>query len=482
MVPLIPAECKFPASYSDMKRIPLAALIFALAVSAHAEITVVRHFRLGEADTGAASGGAAGSSSTDTTATENLTVTGSPLYSADVANANSTLSVEFNGTTQYATTGNWHDLTANFGVEAWVKPAATGGEHFILYNGQSGANGWGILQNNATGKFGALFGGRAFFGTGDVVPGVWTHLAIVCTDTVATFYVNGVASGTTTTLPNPASGFIGIGTNAVVPAANLFQGKIDEVRVFTFAPGAFVPTDLLFTEPPPPPPVLNFSRVDSTDTLSWPTTDREFILETSTDLLSNTWTRLYPPAELNSTFSITRNSTDPARFYRLSNAPCGVRQPPRLIDNTFVTQKNGNGTTRSIQVYSSGTQNAISNSIGTVFDASNFFDPASCNGGTLTYHWVITYPNRAGTYTVAGITGYRTPVLTIVKNSLLNDNVGATFTLTITSTKTGIASSCAILSAVTNSLLNVATFNACQGNTVGTCNIPAAAPAPPGTT
>ena len=464
-----------------MKFIPLIALIFALVVSAQAEITTVRHFRLGEADAGAAAGGAAGASSTDTTATENLTVTGAPLYSADVANANSTLSMEFDGTTQYATTGNWHDLTTHFGVEAWVKPAATGGEHFILYNGQSGANGWGILQNNATGKFGALFGGRTFFGSGDVLPGVWTHLAIVCTDTVATFYVNGVASGTTTDLPNSASGFIGIGTNAVVPAANLFQGKIDEVRVFTFAPGAFVATDLLFTVPPPPPPVLNFSRVNTSDILSWPTTDREFILETSTDLLSNTWTRLYPPAELNSTFSITRSSTDPKRFYRLNNEPCGVRMPPRLIDNSFVTQKNGNGTTRAIQVYSSGTQNAISNSLGTVFDASNFIDPASCNGGTLEYHWVITYPNRAGTYKVAGITGYRTPVLTILKNSLLNDNVGATFTLTITSTKTGIASSCAILSAVTNSLLNVAIYNTCQGNTPGTCTIPNAAPAPPGT-
>lgn len=467
-----------------MKRILLPALIFALTISAHAEITTVRHFRLGEADAGAAPGSAAGSTSADATAAENLTVTGSPLYSADVANVNSTRSMEFNGTTQYATTGNWHNLTTNFGVEAWVKPAATGGEHFIIYNGQSGANGWGILQNNATGKFGALFGGRAFFGTGDVVPGVWTHLAIVCTDTVATFYVNGVASGTTTDLPNPASGFIGIGTNAVVSGANLFQGKIDEVRVFTFAPGAFVATDLLFTVVPPPtlPSILNFARVGDTDTLSWPTTDRELILETSTDLLSNTWTRLYPPAELNSTFSITRNSTDPARFYRLSNAPCGVRQPPRLIDNTFITQKNGNGAPRAIQVYSSGTQNGIGNSLGTVFDASNFIDPASCNGGTLEYHWVITYPNRAGTYTVAGITGYRTPVLRIVKNSLLNDNVGATFTLTVTSTKSQIAVSYAILSVVTGSGLNVAIYNACQGNTAGTCTIPAAAPPPPGTT
>ena len=466
-----------------MNRIPLAALICALTVSAQAEITTVRQFRLGEADSGAAPGGAAGFSSTDTTASENLTVTGAPLYSADVANANSSLSMEFDGTTQYATTGNWNNLTTHFGVEAWVKPAATGGEHFIIYNGQSGANGWGILQDNATGKFGALFGGRAFFGSGDVVPGVWTHLAIVCTDTVATFYVNGVASGTTTDLPNSASGFIGIGTNAVVPAANLFQGKIDEVRVFTFAPGAFVPADLLFTVVPPAPlpNILNFSRVGDTDTLSWPTTDREFILETSTDLLSNTWTRLYPPAELNSTFSITLASTDPKRFYRLNNAPCGVRQPPRLIDNTSITQKNGNGTPRAIGAYSSGTQNSIGNSLGTVFDASNFIDPASCNGGTLTYHWVITYPNRAGTYTVAGITGYRTPVLTIVRNSLLNDNVGATFTLTVTSTKTRIGVSFAILSVVTGSGLNAAIYNACQSGT-GTCTIPAAAPAPPGTT
>ena len=463
-----------------MNRIPLAALICALTVSAQAEITVVRHFRLGEADTGATAGGAAGSSSTDTTASENLTVAGAPLYSADVANGNSTLSMAFNGTTQYATTGNWHNLTTNFGVEAWVKPTATGGEHYILYNGQSGADGWGILQNNATGKFGALFGGKASFGTGDVVPGVWTHLAIVCTDSVATFYVNGVASGTTTDLPLAATGFIGIGANAVTPAASLFAGKIDELRIFTFAPGAFTTADLLVNLASLPP-VLKLARLGATDTLSWPTFDREFILETSTDLLTNTWTRVYPPVELNSIFSITRNSPDPSRFYRLNNAPCGVTQPPRLIDNTSITQKSGNGTPRAIGVYSSGTQNLIGNSLGTVFDASNFIDPASCNGGTLTYHWVVTYPNRAGTYTVAGITGYRTPVLTIVKNSLLNDNVGATFTLTVTSTKTGIGVSFAILSVVTGSGLNAAIYNACQSGT-GTCTIPAAAPAPPGTT
>ncbi len=464
-----------------MNRIPLAALILVLAVSAQAEITTVRHFRLGEADAGATAGGAAGFSSTDTTASENLTLIGSPLYSADVANANSTLSMEFNGTTQYATTGNWHNLTTNFGVEAWVKPAATGGEHFIIYNGQSGANGWGILQNNATGKFGALFGGRTFFGTGDVVPGVWTHLAIVCTDTVATFYVNGVASGTTTDLPNSASGFIGIGTNGVVPAANLFQGKIDDVRVFTFAPGAFVPADLSFTVPPPPPPVLNFSRVNTTDTLSWPTTDREFILETSTDLLSNTWTRLYPPAELNNTFSMARNSTDPKRFYRLNNEPCGVRQPPALMYGSSITLKRGSAAPVPLTVYADGQQNAFGNNVPTVINASAFFDPASCNGGTLLYHWVITYPSRPDPYTVAGITGYRTPVLTIARNSMLNDPIGATFMLTVTSQKTGLSIELPILCVVTNSQLTLTIFNACQSGT-GTCTISAAAPAPPGTT
>lgn len=465
-----------------MNSIPLAALILALAVSSQAEITTVRHFRLGEADAGATAGSAAGSSSTDTTASENLTVTGAPLYSADVANGNSTLSMEFNGTTQYATTGNWHNLTTNFGVEAWVKPAATGGEHFIIYNGQSGANGWGILQNNATGKFGALFGGRAFFGTGDVVPGVWTHLAIVCTDTIATFYVNGVASGTTTDLPLAASGFIGIGANAVTPAASLFAGKIDELRIFTFAPGAFTTADLLVNLASPPP-VLKLARLGATDTLSWPTFDREFILETSTDLLSNTWTRLYPPAELNSTFSMTRNSTDPKRFYRLNNEPCGVRQPPRLIYGSAITQRNGGVTapTRAITVYGDGVQNAIPNNLGTVFNASNFVDPASCNGGTLEYHWVITYPNRGVPYTVAGITGYRSPVLTIARNSLLNDPVGATFTLTVTSLKTGLLVKYEILSIITGSILTTTIFNTCQGTAPGTCTIQAATPPPPGT-
>lgn len=473
-----------------MNILSLATLILALTASAHAEITVVRHFRLGEADAGAVAGGAAGASSTDSLASENLTVTGAPLYSADVANANSTLSMEFNGTNQYATTRNWNYLTTNFGVEAWVKPTVPDGEHYILYNGDSAANGWGIFQNPITGKFGALLGGRATFGEGDAVPGVWTHLAIVCTDSVATFYVNGVASGTTTDLPNAATGFIAIASNSKTPARDLFSGKIDEVRIFTFLPGAFVPSDLLFNVPPPP--ALTFTRVNTTDTLSWPTADPGFGLETTTDLLSNTWTTLYRPDELNGTFSITRTSTDPARFYRLKK-PCGVIAAPRLPRGKFVVITTYNGT-KNVTDPTSQKDNRIFGNSPASFDASAFIDPADCNGGSnsLDFHWVITYPEKSfvpSPYSCRGVTGYRKPILNSVVNSYVNqpnpfvtNGVGVQFLLTVSSRLTGLSTQLNIQAQVVTSALTLTIFNDCRQrseaciNNECACTIAAALP------
>lgn len=476
-----------------MKSLSLAALISALAVSAHAEVTVVRHFRLGEADAGAVAGVAAGATSTDSEESENLTLSGSPVYSADVANGHSTLSMDFNGTTQFATTGNWNNLTTNFGVEVWVKPTVPDGEHYIIYNGKSAENGWGILQNPFTGKFGALFGGRATFGSGDAIPGVWTHLAIVCTDTVATFYVNGVPSGTTTTLPLSATGLIGIGTNAVLEGRDLFGGKIDEVRVFTFAPGAFSVDDLLFNGPPQPP-VLNLTRMDITDTLSWPSADRGFGLETTTDLLSNTWTPVYSPSEVGGTFSITRTSADPARFYRLKK-PCGVIAPPMLPEGKFI-RITTNGATKNVTTPSSQQGNRLTGNTACSFDATAFIDPADCNGGagSLDFHWVISYPGTASLpnpYSCKGITGYRKATLTAIANSFVNQPLpftangpGAQFQLTVTSRLTGLSTVVDFRAQIISSSLTLTIFNDCLNRLAAcpngecSCTIAAALPTP----
>ena len=64
----------------------------------------------------------------------------------------------------------------------------------------------------------------------------------------STFYVNGVASFTTTAGPNTPVGGVGIGGNPL-NATEFFGGKIDEVRIFSFAPGAFSAADLNLPAP-----------------------------------------------------------------------------------------------------------------------------------------------------------------------------------------------------------------------------------------
>ncbi|MDE2257595.1 MAG: hypothetical protein KGK05_07520, partial [Xanthomonadaceae bacterium] len=53
----------------------------------------------------------------------------------------------------------------------------------------------------------------------------------------------------------PAGG-VGIGGNPLLSGFELFDGKIDEVRIFSFAPGAFSVGDLNLP-PPVPTPALS---------------------------------------------------------------------------------------------------------------------------------------------------------------------------------------------------------------------------------
>ena len=124
-------------------------------------------------------------------------------------------------------------LTDNFGIEAWVNPdVAVGGHTYVIaFNGAG--NGWGIYQSGST--YSGLLGGVGTVGSGTATVGTWTHVALVRSGGVATFYVNGVPSGATSaTAPlTPTIGFA-IGSTAQALPSQAFSGAIDEVRVFTF--------------------------------------------------------------------------------------------------------------------------------------------------------------------------------------------------------------------------------------------------------
>lgn len=235
-----------------------ASLVLATAaVPAQATITVLNQWHLGEADSGASAGGAGAATTVDSVGGFNLNKVGAPTYASDVApRIGSTLSVAFNGTAD-----GYNNMTAvastlsdNFGIEAWVKSnGSTAGNATIAYNGNTSNAGWGIFRFG--GSYGLLYGGNLGANVSPIST-AWTELALVRDNGTTTFYVNGVASYTTPTGPNPPSGGVGIGTNPTVPNAEMFDGKIDEVRIFSFAPGAFSVGDLNLP-PPVPTPMLS---------------------------------------------------------------------------------------------------------------------------------------------------------------------------------------------------------------------------------
>src|SRR5262249_49802403 len=75
-----------------------------------------------------------------------------------------------------------------------------------------------------------------------------------------TLYANGVIAGSTANGPIPPSGRFAVAAQPQSLTTEFFAGALDEVRVFTFAPGAFSTSDLLL---PVQPPYWRFGENDS---------------------------------------------------------------------------------------------------------------------------------------------------------------------------------------------------------------------------
>ncbi len=214
-------------------------------------VTDLHFYHFGENDTGAVSGGVA-TNAQDSIGGQDLVLSGSPTYTTNVspsaaAHVRSSLALNMSNGTAYGSCSLLSAPTDNFGVEVWVKPANDTQSRTIVYNGNGGTSGWGILQSGNV--YQVLFGSVAFFGSAPVTPNQWTHLALVCDNGFSTFYMNGVSYGVLGAGPIPASGAFGMGTDGNNPSAPAFAGWIDELRVFSFAPGGFTLNELLLNGP-----------------------------------------------------------------------------------------------------------------------------------------------------------------------------------------------------------------------------------------
>lgn len=223
-----------------MKTKPLAfALLTGLAIasSASAAVTLVDQYHLGEA------GSLSGTTQLPQDSVGTRHFTGN--QSGGTATVGTT-GVSVPGSTAYLNTSNtansegWHSAdytgfdTDNFGfgiyVNAAANTAATQGDVFTLGN----ANGAYALTLYSTGWV-ASAKGVAFIGSaGTFTADEWVHLAIIRSEGVSTFYMNGVAQGTGYGVA-PVQGLAHLSANP--GGATYYDGKLDEARVITFTSG-----------------------------------------------------------------------------------------------------------------------------------------------------------------------------------------------------------------------------------------------------
>ncbi len=239
--------------------IAIAASLACAALTAHATVTTVAWYQLGETDPGAAANALGQNPTLDSSINSfNLTRSGAPTNRADTAalSFGSSLSMQWHDPGNAASGDGYFTNTPvttavnNFGFEMWVKPLATPGVFaYLFYNGSS--NGEGIALD-PSGKWQAGRTGAGFdFTTASATLGQWEHLALVWDGGVEKFYTNGVLFGSAALAPIAAGTQFSIG--GYQNGQYGFNGLIDQFRVFTFAPGQFSPSDLLIGTPIPEP-------------------------------------------------------------------------------------------------------------------------------------------------------------------------------------------------------------------------------------
>jgi hypothetical protein len=161
------------------------------------------------------------------------------------------------------------DATDNFGIEGWFKRTAGATDWEVMaFNGNPGQDGWGLYcrEGQVCGLWGALaWVDSGFYPTTDE----WFYAAVVRDNGVGQIYINDSAPvGSLATAPNApgAANSIAIGGMN----AEAWHGSVDEVRVFTFASGAFnANTDLLINQVVPEPSTLTLLAMSAVGLIAY---------------------------------------------------------------------------------------------------------------------------------------------------------------------------------------------------------------------
>ncbi|MCE5185922.1 MAG: hypothetical protein LLF76_07335 [Planctomycetaceae bacterium] len=156
--------------------------------------------------------------------------------------------LNLDGTDDYVNLGNAASLDLSEDgratIAAWVKPAATKNQNSIITKGEW-KDAYSLLIKGDTMPANLLWTGNdtSVFSGAAIPIGVWTHAAVVIDGDLATFYINGQASGVANQNRggpiDRSSASVCIGReqySGSLPSGRwFFNGRIDEVRIYPSA-------------------------------------------------------------------------------------------------------------------------------------------------------------------------------------------------------------------------------------------------------
>jgi len=170
------------------------------------------------------------------TSTPSIVCTGYPVAFNGVSLCSNNGSIS-NAGSGYGSASVVSTANNNITMETWVNWSGnTSGNQMIYYNGNSGANGYGIFMYSG-GNLTILLGGRGFLNSSaNLTPGVWQHVAIVCNANVWSLYLNGVQYAVSNNTLSPrASATVGTFVGSNNSLGENFYGSIDEVSFWSVA-------------------------------------------------------------------------------------------------------------------------------------------------------------------------------------------------------------------------------------------------------
>ena len=224
----------------------VVAAWFALAPAPSARVEVIAEYRVGASTAAITYTG--GPEKLRDEAGKGLTLTrqGNPRFVASapiIPTAQGAGALEFDGVRDaYVREAALFGAADRFGLEVWANAAtqSVNGLHGVVANGNGGQ---GYVLGQSDDRWVAFVGCVGAFEIGAVVPGQWTHLALVHDGAELGVFLNGQKVRRAALTPAVAKCFR-IGT-AGLPEEH-FHGLVHVVRAFTFSPGEFDPvTDFL---------------------------------------------------------------------------------------------------------------------------------------------------------------------------------------------------------------------------------------------